>query len=824
MNKMMKRAGILVVIFVAAVLIYFIGNREAFKQTGTVYEALGEAELPIVSVLSCGREMNEMHGYRTDMGKSVARESLTVLPEDRALPIQVGYFDGAVLGIRYEIRSLDLERLVENTKLESWETKDQAVSAVLPIQNLLTRDREYLLRIDIDTERYGTVYYYTRILWTESSSVMPMVELAVDFSAKTFYYDQARELVTYLETNDKEDNSSFGKTTIRSSFSQLTWGRLKMQPKGRVHVTLKDLDGIMGCVELTYQAARQDESGNEELYEVKENFTMKWNEQRIYMMEYKRTVDQVFQGSQESYAGKRIMLGITNENMVGVKASPGNQVLAFRANRELWSYDQRDRRAVKIFSFRDNREEDRGSYQQHDIKILKVEDNGDMDFLVYGYMNQGNHEGYLGITGYRYDESENAIEEQFFIPVKTTYEQLGSDLAQLTYRSSAEMLYLYVDHAIYGIDLNSNEYLVVADALAGGNYAVSSDQTRIAWQEGGKLYESTTIHLMDLETGTKKEIKSQDKEYLRTLGFVGRDLIYGMAREGDLWVENGRTMELPMYALEIRNDSMEVETRYERQGYYVAHVTVEESRIHLNRVTRLSGQAYSLAQEDTIVCNVDMGPGALDGIGWYASQDKGKLYFVQVDNEIKSSRNIRVSTPKKVSYDHSGTLELKSNYQIQGMQFNAYSNGTLLGTSTDFTEALNLAYSGMGLVTDQNHRILWSRVNRGNIRNIRDTVTAATPLLRHLDGFTASRSFNDGVTVLDARGCTLSQVLYFVDRGIPVFAYNRDGSYLLLTGYDPYNVTVYYPDTRESVKIGLGDSEAYFKQQGNDFLCAVADD
>ena len=75
--------------------------------------------------------------------------------------------------------------------------------------------------------------------------------------------------------------------------------------------------------------------------------------------------------------------------------------------------------------------------------------------------------------------------------------------------------------------------------------------------------------------------------------------------------------------------------------------------------------------------------------------------------------------------------------------------------------------------------------------------------------------------MIDAEGCSLSQVLYFIDKGIPVIAYVESGKYLLLTGFDQYNITLYDPDTQESWKMGLGDGEAYFNNLQNDFICAV---
>ncbi len=44
---------------------------------------------------------------------------------------------------------------------------------------------------------------------------------------------------------------------------------------------------------------------------------------------------------------------------------------------------------------------------------------------------------------------------------------------------------------------------------------------------------------------------------------------------------------------------------------------------------------YADSPEDTIVCNADLGNGKLDGIGWFASPEKERVYFVQLEEEIK---------------------------------------------------------------------------------------------------------------------------------------------------------------------------------------------
>lgn len=75
-------------------------------------------------------------GYTQDMGNEVARDSLTILPEDRQLKLRLKYNTETPLSTSYEIRSLDKQRLVEKTEAGQWQTAENGTEELtLPIQN-----------------------------------------------------------------------------------------------------------------------------------------------------------------------------------------------------------------------------------------------------------------------------------------------------------------------------------------------------------------------------------------------------------------------------------------------------------------------------------------------------------------------------------------------------------------------------------------------------------------------------------------------------------------------------------------------------------------
>ncbi len=822
MKRFIKKIGILSAVFIAAIAVYFIWNQKNTEKNDVmIYTSMDEASLPVVYSHMYGRKMNLLHGYTQDMKQAVSREALTVLPPDRSMNIQISDYKGSIQGIEYEVRSMDLGRLVERTTIDKWNQEEEGVTATLPIQNLLTKDKEYLLILSLNTSGNGKLLYYTRIMWTDSTNAKDMIDFAVDFTTKTFDYDQARQLTTYLETSEGEDNSSLGHVTIRSSFSQLTWGGLSVKPVGDIRVTLKDLNGIMCSVQLDYEVSRAGEGDVQELYEVEDSFTMKWDSRRIYLMDFERNTNQIFSGQKGLFSGKRIMLGIANQDEIRAVKSPSGDCLAYVVNRDLWTFDQNRDHGVKVFSFRSGEDDGlRSGYNQHDIKILSVSDNGDMNFLVYGYMNRGIHEGGIGIAMYQYSSQDNATTERFFTPVTLSFDMLKEDIDQLAHVGANGMLYLMADRAVYGIDLNSNEYMVLADSLIEGGYAVSSTERRFAWQEGSDLYGASVVHLMDLDTGVKREITGGEDNIYRPLGFVGDDFIYGIARKGDVWVQNGRTKDAPMYRIEIMDQSGKIVKEYEQENAYIADVSVDSSRIHLTQVIKSGDQSYVASRQDTIVCNQELTGGEMEGIGWYASDDRKKLYFVQLDKD-EAGRDVKITVPKKVAYETTEVVELKSNGRTQENRFYAYGGSRYLGSSRSFTDALALAYDKMGVVTDKNQEIIWNRVNRPPSRSMKDPLKTGAAFIRNLEGFTENSFYGEGVLMLDARGCTLSQVLYFIGHGCPVAAYNLQGGYTLISGYDSYNVTVYNPVTGESQKMGLNDASAYFAGQGNDFVCGV---
>ena len=217
MKKIIRTAGILTLVFAASVAVYFFAARKNMQKEETVYSSMDAPGFPVVYTEFDGKDINALHGYIQDMGNQAAGESISVLPEDRKLNIRVKEYGNGITGLSYEVRNLSMNRLIERTQVEDWQEDGGDIQAILPIQNLLTQNETYFLDLTVSTAEKD-IHYYTRIMWADSDHAGDMLRLAEDFTRKSLDYNEAKNLVSYLETNPAEDNSSLGNVSIRARY------------------------------------------------------------------------------------------------------------------------------------------------------------------------------------------------------------------------------------------------------------------------------------------------------------------------------------------------------------------------------------------------------------------------------------------------------------------------------------------------------------------------------------------------------------------------------------------------------------------------------
>lgn len=836
MKKTIIKIAVCVVVFIAsAFIIGCIMNQGHNNMT----MEMAPATLPVITMESGGVACNELHGNTVEMDVAYQKDTVTMLGEGRQVNFTVDTYGREVTGISMEVRSIDGSRLIENGEVTGWEAGGKSFPVTLTLKDLIDTNTQYSLTVILELEGEQKVYYYTTILWNDDLHIAEILEFASDFHGKLYDKEAAKELTKYLEPNSKlTDNGTFHKVNIHSNFQQITWGNLDPAQEGAASLRLVQVNGNIASLLMDFIVST-GEGKNKIYYSVEEYYRVRYTSERMYLLDYERTMTQI-PDTGRMYANDKILLGITDENVDMMESTDGNTVV-FSDRGQLLCYNAVTNGLTVIFSFYDEDNADcRTLYDHHGIKILDVDEGGNVKFAVYGYMNRGRHEGETGIQILSYDNTLNTIEEEVYIPYSKSYSVLKDEMDQLLYRNRQQHLYFFLENGVYDVDLENRSAEQLVSIRQDDSLQVSENHEIIVWQEGDDINHSDQLNVRNLNTGEQTVIRAEDGDAIRPLGFMGEDIIYGVARESDIRTENSGQIFYPMYKVCISNSSGASLKEYGQEGIYVVGCTIESNQITLSRLQRTENGSYQEILDDQIMNNVEEEAGQNKVVT--ANTD---IYERYVQIQTKSSidtKTIKVLNPKEVVFEGGRELELDAVSEVPRYYVcNAYG---VCGIYSAPGTAVKEAYDTSGIVTNDRGVTVWlkgNRVSRNQIMAIKEeSVTeqknslavCLDNILRHAgitrnteydlaQGKTATTILSEnmtGVQVLDLSGCTLDAVLYYVNQDIPVLAILEDGEAVLVTGFNEFNVVIMEPSTGKLYKKGMNDATAWFAENGNHFI------
>lgn len=836
MKKTIIRIAVCVVVFLASALI--IGSIMNQGHNNMTME-MAPATLPMITMESGGVACNELHGNTVEMDVAYQKDCITLLGEGRQANFTVDTFGREITGISTEVRSIDGSRLIENSEVTGWKANGKSFSVSLTLKDLIDTNTQYSLTLILELEGEQKVYYYTTILWNDNVHISEILEFATDFHGKLYDKEVAKELTKYLEPNSKlTDNGTFHKVNIHSSFQQITWGSLEPVQEDAASIRLTQISGNVASLLMDFVVST-GEGKNKIYYNVEEYYRVRYTSERMYLLDYERTMTQI-SDTTRMYANDKILLGITDENVDMMESADGNTVV-FSDMGQLLSYNAATNGLTVIFSFYDKDNADRRTlYDNHGIKILDVDEGGNVKFAVYGYMNRGRHEGETGIQIISYDNSLNTIEEEVYIPYSKSYAVLKDEMEQLLYRNRQQHVYFFLENGVYDVDLENRSAEQLVSIRQDDSLQVSENHEIIVWQEGDDINHSNQLNVRNLNTGEQTVIRAEDGEAIRPLGFMGEDIIYGVARESDIRTENSGQIFYPMYKVCISNSSGDNLKEYGQDGIYIVDCAIEGNQITLSRIQRSENGSYQEILDDQIMNNVEEEPGQNKVVT--ADIDIYERY-VQIQTKTTiDTRTIKVLNPKEVVFEGGRELTLDAVSEVSRYYvYNAYG---VQGIYSAPGKAVKEAYDSAGVVANDRGITVWlkgNRVSRNQIMAIKEeSVTdqknsltvCLDNILRHAgitrnteydlaQGKTAIQILEEnmtGVQVLDLSGCSLDAVLYYVNQDIPVLAILEDGEAVLVTGFNEFNVVIMEPSTGKLYKKGMNDATTWFAENGNHFI------
>ena len=801
---------VLLLVFVGAVVLF---EKLTNQSTPNSAQDMENSTFPLVYMQNKGVSYNCLHGYAYEMDVTNIRDTVTVLGDSHELDIQIQPFSSNVESVSYEVLSLDGTESLENTKVVQLQEESNYLTATLKIQNNMLLNQEYILKLQVTTGGRD-VYFYTRLLLEDGLHLESYLNFVTGFYEKCVNKTDEATLGSAVEPDETTDQKdTLAEMDIHSSVNRLMWDSLNPQIFYKPTPSLVDINGTTASFVLDYRISAINSEGTTEIYNVKEFYRLRYTDTRVFLLDFTRSTDEIFSAEGTVLNSTGINLGVTSQD-VEFAIDEKSNVAAFVQEDELWTYQINEGRMTRVFGFPQKENMDyRDFYDKNNIKILRVDSDGNVWFCVSGYMNRGRHEGENGIAVYYYEDASATVEEMLFVKTMESYDMLKLDIGSLAYiTEKADNVYLLLQGVIYRIDLTTREYERVVDGINTECYAVSDSNRYVAWLKEGARFDSQTLYCMDLETGSVQEITCDASDRIRPVAFMGEDLVYGVAHASDIDTTHEGSEIFPMYRLTIVGTDGEERKSYEPGTAYVLSVEQSENMLVLSRVTRTEN-GYEATTEDHIV-STGTGEEVATGTTTQASSVKESEVILRLGTTIRDT-TVQTVNAKLLVDESTSEISIPTNQNREKLYY-VYAGGSLESVWTTAAEAIRRADEKVGVVINDEKEFVWERGNRAETAKI--SVDKIPQAIRSgvMDLDTLESQL--GKVAIDLTGCTLEQVLYFVGNKHPVLAWTGTET-VIITGYDDYgNLILLKPGETETYFYGPEDSKAMFEDAGNQFM------
>ena len=811
---------------VIAFLIIFMGvafatNHFENGNINTVSAEMDPATLPIAYIEYDNRLINTLHGYANPIAMSMLRDAIVPLTDKREIRIWVGTEQDAYDAFSYEVRTPD-GSLVENGDITDIRDEDGYAKCTSTLRMDLTANREYFY-ILLLTKGESQIRYYTRIIVEDSSHVDELLAFVESFHEQTFVKEQEGNLVAErLEPNASGNNNDLANVSIHSNFDTVTYANMHPSVISQVIPAIQELNEEYCVFRMSFVLAAGDDTITN-YYNVTEYYKAGYGtDGKMYLWDYQRTQNELYNYKNVNTVKNWFKIGVADADTFDMLTSDEEKRVAFVREGQLWYYDYAKTNIVRVFGFwQEDYLDTNNTYREHTIKLLQMDDDGNIAFAVAGYMNRGRHEGHTGIAVYRYMADKNRTEELMFYEVGLPYAQIRQYVERMLYLNAEDTLFCYLQGTIYRVSKDGKVTELATD-LAASALVVSKDGSRIAYPQQGDLTENTTINLLDLTTEENVKYTVSNQERIRTIGFVDGDFVCGKAYREDVVAAPDGTVIFPMYKLEVVGMDTTLLKEYAQQGTYILNAYTQDLDIHFDKADK-KGDSYEVVDQDFITFKEAETSTKIQAIYRYSDTSLNLLYLVFPEYIYVKTVPKMLITKEILREDNVDTvLETgteRGNYYV-------YNTTGMTAVYADAAMALKDAAQNQGIVLDADGVRIWQKTQLPEYYTITEQVPTV-PVSEGVDSLTACMEMvlqyagasvdaagiagyngdiaqlfyeKAGLSGLSLTNVSVDTVLYYLANAVPVIAKLAEDHYVVITSYNAPAIRYYDPVSGESIR------------------------
>ena len=140
------------------------------------------------------------------------------------------------------------------------------------------------------------------------------IDFVRQFNDTTFDSEKAASLSTYMEKTTG-DNTTLQYVTLNNSLNQVSWAEFHGTRLTTPVPSVKEITPTYNVIVLDYVVTRVGQNGQSEYYNVEEYYRVRYTNTRMYLLNFERTMEEIFRGENDSISGNSILLGIRSKDV-----------------------------------------------------------------------------------------------------------------------------------------------------------------------------------------------------------------------------------------------------------------------------------------------------------------------------------------------------------------------------------------------------------------------------------------------------------------------------------------------------------------------------
>ena len=839
-RKIILRA---IVFIVVAVGTAFFVNKLNNLGLDTVSREVEEPELPVVYGCLGERTVNMMNGYTQVMSTSLMRDGIIPVDDEHGVRVRVIDESGYGDTYSYELRSISGDNLIENGEAQAGLTKDGYTEYSVHFRMDMSENKEYIFAFIITNVEGESARYYTRVVDLKTQYAQEIISYAMEFHNTTFIKEvnesEGNMVFDRLKVTPEGQDYDLSYVNLNSAYDMISWGGMSPISVTGVIPEITELDGEYAVIHLGYVAQTVNQSVSH-FYYVDEYYTARYNtsKEEVELLAFDRYIDSIFDKDYISPSDNSISLGIANPSEAEYAASEDCKKIAFVKAGELWYYDYSKLTLTSVFSFiQGNYSDVRVVNNNIGINITDMDEDGNFYFVVYGYMSRGKNEGKNGLALYYFDCETDKLEEKYYVSCDEPYDIMKQEVGRFSYYDEEGYFYYLLDGSIYKVDLNNMTQDTLVYDLSSDKYLVSDNKRIVAYPNSDIDEEVTGIVVRNFETDNEYVESGSDGDRYLGLGFVGNDLIFGIADKKDITITSANEAILPLYKINIMQPDGSIIKEYSKNGIYIMNAIVGADTIYLTRAVK-SNNFFEETDADFISYNKEVNPLVLELSTSYTNYD-------YTEHNIKFPSNIYISAnvePIMTKYNDSKVdKDFKIETGTRDNVFYVFDNSGYAGEYKSAGSAISAVNQrGQGLVVRSEGDTIYRSIEAESYNTVADYIdetstpykdrTLMTCAYMCIDYMGEDVEYDDIIACgsweeafdeythgvgINISGISLDTALYFLDRDVPFAACIDDGRYVLVISYNSSHIRYYDPFAAEEVKVTREEFENLLSMQSN---------